>query len=229
MTVHDRRRSAVKDDAGFTLAELMVAISIFLTLLVLVVSGTITVSRALKDTRQFTAINEQARVATERLTRELRQASEIIAVTIPTTTDGAAALTFGVDFNGNRNLDAVAADPEVLTYRYDPTDDQLTLTANDAAGDAVTQPILSDDVTGFSLDYRSSLWQYDGNKDGVKDGVTTWREIDATPGVGNNNGLLDDADELAKIDLVVVSLTVLKGTHRQTYQTEVGLRNQAQS
>ncbi|WP_148611635.1 PulJ/GspJ family protein [Nocardioides rubriscoriae] len=218
------RRSPTRDDAGFTLAEMMVAISIFLTLLVLVLSGTITVSRALKDTRQFTAINEQARVATERLTRELRQASEILAVSIPSTTDGPAMMTFGVDFNGNRRLDDVAADPEVLTYRYDPTDDQLTLTANDAAGDAVTQPILSDDVTGFTLDYRSSLWQYDTNADGI----TSWTEIDATTGVGNKNGVLD-APELAKIDLVVISLTVLKGTHRQTYQTEVGLRNQAQS
>ena len=212
------------DDAGFTLVELMVAITMFLTLLALVLGGTITVSRALKDTRQFTTINEQSRVAIERLTRELRQASEITAVTIPATADGEVAMTFGVDFNGNQNLDAVAADPEILTYRYLPATDQLTLTANDASGTAVTQPILSDDVTAFSLDYRSSLWQYDTNGDGI----TRWSEIDATTGVGNKNGVLD-APELAKIDLVSITLTVLKGEHRQTYQTEVGLRNQAQS
>ncbi|WP_139977533.1 PilW family protein [Nocardioides litoris] len=212
------------EDAGFTLVELIVATGIFLTLLVLVIAGSLTVSRALGDTRALTAINEQARVATERMVRELRQASEITAVTIPATSAGEVAMTFGVDFNGNRNLDVATADPEVLTYRYLPDVDRLTLTANDAAGNAVTQPILADDVTAFSLDYRSSLWQYDANGDGT----TRWTEIDATPGVGNRNGVLD-APELAKIDLVTVTLTVLDGKHQQTYQTEVGLRNQAQS
>jgi type II secretory pathway pseudopilin PulG len=213
-----------EDDAGFTLVELMVAITIFMTILALALAGTVTVSRALNDTRQFTTINEQSRVAMERITRELRQASEIVAVTIPSTVDGEVAVTFGVDFNGNQVLDTVAADPEVLTYRYEPATDRLTLTANDAAGDAITQPILSDDVSAFALDYRSSLWQYDSNGDGI----TRWSEIDATTGVGNKNGVLD-APELAKIDLVAITLTVLKGVHRQTYQTEVGLRNQAQS
>lgn len=220
----ERDGSQVPVDAGFTLAELMVAITIFMTLLVLVLSGTITVSRALRDSRQFTSINEQARVAVERLTRELRQAREIIAVTIPSTPAGEVALRFGVDFNGNQNIDTVAADPEVLTYRYHPDTDRLTLTANDAAGDSVTQPILSDDVTAFELDYRSSRYEYDRNHDGV----TRWDEIDATAGVGNQNGVLD-APELARIDLVSITLTMLEGTHRQTYQTEVGLRNQAQS
>lgn len=221
----DRAGAPVEDaDAGFTLAEMMVAVAIFMTLLVLVLSGTITVSRALKDTRALTSINEQARVALERMTRELRQASKITAVTIPTTPAGEVAMTFGVDFNGNQNLDVVAADPEVLTYRYRPAAEQITLTANDASGTAVTRPILSDDVTAFVLDYRSSLWQYDSNGDGI----TRWTEIDATTGVGNKNGVLD-APELVKIDLVAITLTVLDGVHRQTYQTEVGLRNQAQS
>ena len=79
-------------------------------------------------------------------------------------------------------------------------------------------------MTAFKLEYRSSLWQYDQNGDGITD----WAEIDATPSVGNQNGRLDDP-EIDKIDSVAITLSVMEGQHRQTYQTQVGLRNRAQS
>jgi prepilin-type N-terminal cleavage/methylation domain-containing protein len=211
-------------DAGFTLVELMVAIGIFLLLTTMVLSSVVSISKASTDVRQFTNINEQARIAVERLTRELRQAQEIRAVILPAAVGGDTSLTFGVDFNGNGAVDDVVADPEVLTYRYDAAHQRLTLTANDETGTAITRPILSEEVSAFSLDFRSSLWQYDSNGDGVTD----WTELDAASGVGNNNHVLD-APELAKLDLVVITLSVLEGTHRQTYQTQVSLRNNAQS
>jgi prepilin-type N-terminal cleavage/methylation domain-containing protein len=211
-------------DAGFTLVELMVAIGIFLVLTTMVLSSVLSISNASTAVRQFTNINEQARIAVERLTRELRQAQEIRAVILPAAVGGDTSLTFGVDFNGNGGVDDVVADPEVLTYRYDAAHQRLTLTANDETGTAITRPILSEEVSAFSLDFRSSLWQYDSNGDGVTD----WTELDAAPGVGNNNHVLD-APELAKLDLVVITLSVLEGPHRQTYQTQVSLRNNAQS
>jgi prepilin-type N-terminal cleavage/methylation domain-containing protein len=214
----------VEQDAGFTLVELMVAIGIFLLLTTMVLSSVVSISKASTDVRQFTNINEQARIAVERLTRELRQAQEIRAVILPAAVGGDTSLTFGVDFNGNGAVDDVVADPEVLTYRYDAAHQRLTLTANDETGTAITRPILSEEVSAFSLDFRSSLWQYDSNGDGVTD----WTELDAASGVGNNNHVLD-APELAKLDLVVITLSVLEGTHRQTYQTQVSLRNNAQS
>jgi hypothetical protein len=61
----------------------------------------------------------------------------------------------------------------------------------------------------------------------VPDGITDWTELDSSA-IGNRNGVLD-APELAKIDLMAVTLSVLEGSHRQTYQTQVGLRNQAQN
>lgn len=223
-------------DAGYTLVELMVAMGIFLLLTGMIMTSVLSISRATTDVRQFTNINEQARVAVERLTRELRQAKDVSSVTLPATPGGDTALTFDVDFNGVNGIEVSAADPEVLTYRYDSTNQRLTLTANDESGTAVTRPILSSEVSAFTLDFRSSLWQYDGCRPtdtagaptGTPDGVTDWTELDTVCGGGNHDGVLDST-ELTRIDLVVVTLSVLQGPHRQTYQTQVSLRNNAQS
>jgi type II secretory pathway pseudopilin PulG len=227
------RRSA---DDGFTLVEMLVAMTMFIMLMTMIMLMVTSASRATQDTKQFTDINEQARLAVERLTRELRQASEIRAVSLPGAAGGDVTLTFGVDFNGNGVIDDLAADPEVLTYRYDSTNQRLTLTANDASGTAVTRPILSDQVSAFTLQFRSSLWQYDGCQStdsagqptGAKDAITDWTELDTVCGGGNHNGVLDSG-ELPRIDLVAITLSVLEGPHRQTYQTQVTLRNRAQT
>lgn len=205
---------------GFTLIEMLVAMGIFSMLMIMVMATVLSINRATTTTEQYTNMNEQARIAFERLTRELRQASNIEAVTLPSTPGGDTAITFDVDFNGNGVIDTTAADPEVLTYRYDSAKQSLTLTANDASGTAVTRPILADQVSAFSMQFRSSLWQYDTNGDGVTD----WTELDAAPGVGNQNGILD-APELAKIDMVAIDMTVMDGPHKQTYETQVDLRN----
>lgn len=216
--------SRVETDGGYTLVEVLVAIGIFIMLMGMVMTTVVTISKATENTKQFTNINEQARIATERLTREMRQASEVRAATLPTSADPDTAVTFGVDFNGNDVIEGATADPEVLTYRYDSDNERLTLTANDENGTSFTRPILSEEVTAFEFGFRSTLWQYDANGDGV----TTWQELDKAPGVGNNNNTLD-APELDDIDLVTVTLTVMDGKHKQTYQTQVGLRNQAQN
>jgi prepilin-type N-terminal cleavage/methylation domain-containing protein len=229
-------RRDTRPDDGFTLVELLVAMGLFLVLSSLVMTSVLSMSRATTDVKQFTNINEQARIATERLTRELRQAKEVSGAVLPATVGGDTSLTFGVDFDGSGVVDATAADPEVMTYRYDSAAKKLTLTANDASGTAVTRPILSEQVSAFKLQFRSSLWKYDGCRVGdspgaplgTKDGVTDWTELDTVCGAGNNNGSLDAA-ELDRVDLVAVTLSVLEGPHQQTYETQVGLRNQGQS
>jgi type II secretory pathway pseudopilin PulG len=208
-------------DNGATLIEIIVAIAVFGLLGSALLTVVLSTNKVTESTRQMTNVNEESRLAMERLTRELRQANAVLDVHLPTDATDSTALTFWTDFDGNGGTDLNAADPEVLTYRWQPTTGQLTLTANDASGTAVTKPILAANVTAFTLSLRSSLWQHDLNGDGVTD----WSELDASGApVGNANGNLD-APELDHLDAVAISLTVLDGPYAQTYQTQVDLRN----
>ena len=155
----------------------------------------------------------------ERLARELRQANEVTAVQLPASSADATEMTIWVDFDGQGDKDQDAADPEILTYRWEPSTRLLTLTA-DQGGGVVTRPLLSSIVSGFSIDLYSSLWLYDADANGR----TTWSELDAAgPPVGNKDG--QPNVELARIDVVAISLTVLDGPHTQIYTTQVDLRN----
>lgn len=214
-------RSRMRQDEGFTIVEMAVAM-VLLGILASVLSVTMTGSRETAETvRQVNNLNEEARLAVNRIARELRQAREVTAVSSP---DPSTSVTFEVDFNGNGTIDASTSDPERLTYRWDGS--RILLSATDTAGTTVTQPILSGEVSSFRLDYRSSLYQYDCNGDGI----TTWQELDAaTCGpagntVGNGDGLLD-ASELAHIDSVVLDFSVLDGARKQDYRTQIDLRN----
>jgi type II secretory pathway pseudopilin PulG len=208
-------------DDGGTLIEIIVAIAIFGLLGSALLGVVLSTNKVTESTRQMTNVNEESRLAMERLTRELRQANAVLDVQLPASATDSTALTFWTDFDGNGTADLNAADPEVLTYRWDPNTGQLTLTANDASGTAVTKPVLAANVTAFTLSLRSSLWQHD--LDG--DGVTDWSELDASGApVGNGNGTLD-APELDHLDAVAISMTVLDGPYAQTYQTQVDLRN----
>jgi len=210
-------------DTGGTLIEVIVAIALFGLLGSALLSVALSTKKVTESTRQMTTVNEESRLAMERLTRELRQANAVRDVHLPASPTDSTALTFWTDFNGNGAEDLNAADPEVLTYRWDPTTGQLTLTANDASGAAVTRPVLAANVTAFTLTLRSSLWQYD--RSNPRDGVTDWTELDASGApVGDQNGTLD-APELDYLDAVGISMTVLDGPYAQTYQVQVELRN----
>ena len=54
----------------------------------------------------------------------------------------------------------------------------------------------------------------------------TWEELDADPaGVRGNGNKLLDRRAPATIDSVAIELTLFKGERRQTYRTQVDLRN----
>lgn len=203
-----------------SIVEVLVAMGLFSLLGTLLLGLSLSTSRVTSDTRELANANEESRLSMERLVRELRQASTLTAVELPPASS-TTALTFWTDFNGNGVQDLNAADPEVLTYRWNPATSRLTLTANDASGTAVTRPVMAANVTGFSLGLRSSKWQYDADANGI----TTWQELDAAGlPVGNANGL-PDGPELAHVDLVSITMTVTDAGHVQSYSTQVDLRN----
>lgn len=212
-------------DQGLTLVEVLVAMTLFGavgTILLGFALGTAAVTDRVKTSGALTG---ESRVAMERMARELRQASTIKAVQFSTSTSTTTAITFWTDFDGDGVEDTGLSDPEVLTYRWDPSSKVLTLTADDASGTATTRPILAATVTEFELQLRSSLWQYDTTGDGVP---TTWQQLDAAgPPVGDKNGIPDA--ELKVIDLVAVHMSVLEDGQRQTYDFQADLRNMAQS
>lgn len=213
-------------DAGFSLIEVLVAITLFgllSTMLLGFALSTSAVSRSVDDAGGLTG---ESRLALERLSRELRQAREIKAVTLPPSgSPGSTAITLWTDFNNNGTEDLGAADPEVLTYRWEPGSRQLTLTANDASGTAVSRPVLAGEVTGFTLLLRSSLWQHDGADGSAPDGTVSWQELDRSS-IGNNDGT--PSGELDRVDLVALSMTVSAGGVSQRFDLQADLRNRVQ-
>lgn len=221
-----RRPKRAERDAGVSLVEVLVGLGLLGLLTTLLLGFVLGTSKVTNDTRQLASVNEESRLAMERLTRELRQANAVLGVELAPSGTSVVALTFWIDFNGNNVADVSVSDPEVLTYRWAPTTKELTLTANDASGSVITRPVLAVNVSNFKVDLFSSLWAYDRSNNGMP---TTWRELDAAgPPVGNDNALPNPV-ELQRIDLVSVSMTVLDGSHAQTYSTQVALRNRSQS
>ena len=232
-----RRRMGMhrRDSAGYTLVEMLVALSIFAILGAIVMSTILGARQAADSTRLTSDLNEEARVALNRISRELRQAVALSDVKtasgLPVTVaapSAARSFTFSADFDGDGVIEPTATDPEELTYSWNGS--QLLLTAADVSGTVVTSPVLAAHVTSFAVDFRSSLWQYDCN--GVNG--TLWTELDkyqssggcapASAGVGDNSGSLT-APELAHVDNVVIRLTVLQGAKQQDYRIQVDVRN----
>lgn len=219
-----RSRGAPRNrtDSGFSLTELLVGMVLLSVLAGTLVSMALSLQRSTTDAARNADLLHETQLAMERLVRELRQAGTIDKVELPASPTAPTAITFFADFDNDGLRDLDASDPEVLSYRFLPSTGQLTLTINDAAGNAITTPILATNVTGFGLELHSSLWQYDRSV--PRDGVVTWAELDATPGVGNQNGIAD-APELSRVDSVVVSVSVAYGARNQTYRTQVDFRN----
>jgi type II secretory pathway pseudopilin PulG len=212
-------------DAGVTLVEILVGMGLFGLLGTVLLGFALGTSRVTEDVRQFAGINEESRLAMERLHRELRQANEVQAFQVTTGANASTALTFWTNFDGDSTMDRTMPDPEVLTYRWQADTKELTLTATDSGGRPIARGLLAANVTAFDVDLNSSLWEHDANGDGR----TTWQELDAAgPPVGDMDGV-PDSDELELVDLVTVSMTVLDGPHAQTYRTEADLRNRNQN
>lgn len=237
-----RVRSAGRGDHGFTLVELLVSMSIFSLLGGLLLGVVISTGRATDTNTVQNDLNEEARNVINRLTRELREAQRIDAVTNPAgpgyLPDADSSITLHVDFDGDGTIEATAADPEVLTYTYQRDERRLVLSAGGA-----TVPVLAANVERFALTYLSRVG--DANRlalDGlsnavagtcgslpatpVKDSELSWSELDADPArrFGDCSGTLTAA-ELPYVNAVAIDVSVLKAPRQQHYRTRVDLRN----
>lgn len=208
-------------DGGFTLVELLVAMGLFAVLSTILLGLAISSSGVADDTRQLATVGDESRLGMERMTRELRESSRIADVVLPADDGtGPTKFTLWADFNDNGCIDAGAADPEAVTYTWDPTTRYVTLSAV-IDGTAHSERLLATKVSVFRLSLKSSSWQYDADNDGT----TTWQEIDASS-IGDHNPRNFTDAELENIDLVGLSVTATDGSHDVDYSTDVDLRNQ---
>jgi hypothetical protein len=205
----------------------------------------------LTTTSRAADLNEEARQAVNRMARDVRQTTRVVTAVNP---DGPAfdptrivAIRFQADYDGDGCTGGVAtsspaptclaynaANPEDLTYCYQPDTEQLYVIDNGAA--SVTpvsttstscsggQPLLAGNVASFRIEYRSNQYRHDLSP---SDGVTTWRELDAAnPPVGDGDGVL--GVELVEIDSLVLDVVMRLEGSSQTYRTQVDLRNRSQ-
>ena len=244
--LRSRRRTA---DRGFTLIEMLVSIVVLAALGTVFLTTVFGAQGSANATGTQQDLNEEARLALNRMARELRQAEALTVVQNPDGAsydpDGITSVTFTADFNGDGCIDGVvptpapspvptcqsyaASNPETLTYCWDPSASvrQLylipgSITAGSGCQTSGALPILAGQVTSFKLSYRSNEYLYDADGDGI----TTWTELDeAGSPVGNNDDQLNST-ELTNTDSVVIDLVVSSaGLHSQSYVTQVDLRN----
>lgn len=242
--------STRRHDDGFTLVELMVAMSLMLVVITVSLTAVISAQKATATSRQVQNLNEEARQAMNRMARDLRQAKALVTAVNADgplyNATGITAIRFTGDYNGDGCIPSPAvatttctvaynaSNPEDITYCFEPSTKQLYVVDNQASGvtpitTASTsctggQPLLAGNVSGLQIAYRSQLYSYDTNP---TDGVTSWRELDAAGApVGDNNGQL--GLELAFVDSLSLSLTMSDGGHSQQYRTQVDLRNLSQ-
>lgn len=211
-----RWRRLRAEDAGFTLVELLVSIVLLSILLAALTTTVFAAQRSAEMSIQDHTRTEEARLAANRVSRELRQALQIDRVVNPMgagyNADAISVVTFRADFNGNGCVNGVmpdggtppvcasddpVADPEIISYCHEPAAVAGNVPRLYVVGGALPasitscsagQPILAEQVDGFGIEYRSSEYRLDANADGV----TSWEELDAgLPPYGNGNGILD--------------------------------------
>ena len=148
-----RERIYIKS-AGFTLTEMMVAITIGM-IVIASVTGTFTAqTRQNNAEEQISQLHQNVRGALDLITRDLMQAGykapggSVTGVSYSTT-----QLLIQADLNANSTIDTSNTSLEYIVYAYDSANKQITR----QLGTSGTADVVADNITSFTFNY------YDAN------------------------------------------------------------------
>jgi prepilin-type N-terminal cleavage/methylation domain-containing protein len=175
-------------EAGFTLVEMLVGMFVFALVSTGFYQVLLAQSRSVDVTRTTSRVGEEARVAFNRMVRDVRESDLFSAAAA----DG-TSFTIKVNYNADglyQNPNA-NGDMEILTFAYDATEDSLMLNDEELMSDVMPAP-------GKQMfEFTSNALEYDWGGDGT----TTWLDVDqascpshGVTGVGNCNSILDDGE-----------------------------------
>lgn len=210
------------EEGGFTLVEVLVAMTIFSAVCAGLFGILFSATRSSETTRRIAGVSEQARLGLNRMVRDTREGTAIDSVATDLN-----SFEVHVDFDGNNVITPPPAtnslgDIEELTYTYDPASKTLRLNGEILVdGVECARDTANNCLPAFS--FGSNRLEFDTDKNGV----TSWQELDAAPatyGVGNGDGQLNW--ELPLISNVSFALRVQDGTARRDFYAEAQLRNQ---
>jgi prepilin-type N-terminal cleavage/methylation domain-containing protein len=215
------------DQTGYSLIELLVAITVFAVISTSFYTLLFTVQRGTDTAQAVARVSEEARLGFNRMVRDTREGKAIVSAS-----PDPEWFTVEVDFNADGIITPWPDANPMGDY------EELTFHFNDASGDS-GQILLNDEVlmrevkcvkdgSGackpvFSFSSNRLEYDWDGS------GITSWQELDEAPsrgviGVGNDNGVLDDG-ELPFISSVTFHIRVRHEDSSSVYYAEAQLRN----
>jgi type II secretory pathway pseudopilin PulG len=154
------KQNLIKDNmVGFTLLETIASVSLFVIIIILVSNIYLVTQRAYTKNSELAELTQNARVSLDRISRELRQASNIVTTLPETNTDPLDPPTNQIFFQDGHDINQVT----YLRYYLDGTnlmrehkayyfDEEpliyVTYNSVDQAGDPPSEIILEDRIIG---------------------------------------------------------------------------------
>ncbi len=216
-------QAMTRNDAGFTLMELLVVMSLFSIASVGFYQVMFSGARGSDVTRSLVRVSEEARLGLNRMVRDTREATELQVAAND-------SYRVWVNFDGDGNRDESPPDStgyENLTFEF--SGDKIYISALGQPREVLVDGVscIADDCAAnpvFSYTSSRLEWDWDG------DGVTTATEVDmACPtrgvtAVGDCDGSLDPP-EIAALSGVVYRFNVAVDRRSSDFYGEAVLRN----
>lgn len=208
--------TAAREEGGFTLIEVLIAIFLFSVLSVGFYQVMFSGVRGSDTTRYVADTTDEARRGFNRMVRDTREADNLMSAT-------STSYSIFVDYNGS-GLPPEPGLYELLRFSFDGATGRITLSALNSDNSVWQSDVLMAGVGPVGsapiFSYSSNLLQYDTNNDGVTDES----EIDAAPGIGNGDGAIN-GPELELVSSVKYSVTTTSGDRSSSFSTEAQIRN----